>query len=53
MVDGERSNYAAIALIERLATMPREISSRYAGLSANLERLRSGGRMPPDGASSP
>jgi len=51
IVDGARPSSAAIARSERPATRPRETSSRSARLSARFERLRSGGRMPPDGDS--
>ena len=40
----------AIERIDKSATVPREISYRSVSVSANWDRLRIGGRMPPVGA---
>jgi len=45
--DPEISSAMALQRIEWPATMPREISSRFAKLRASRELLRAGGRMPP------
>jgi hypothetical protein len=47
MVDGSRPSDIAIERIDWLATTARDISSRSAKLSANRERLRGTGRIPP------
>jgi len=39
---------AAVARVERPSTMPREISSRSINVNVDLDRCRSGGRIPPD-----
>jgi hypothetical protein len=46
-VDGERPNARAIERTGRPATRPREISSRSASVSANRDRRRDGGLIPP------
>ena len=47
MVEGDRSSDRAIDLIESPAAIPREISSRSDNDNTRLDRVRSGGRMPP------
>ena len=45
--EGERSNWLAIARMERPPAIPREISSRSESVNANLDRCLRGGRIPP------
>jgi hypothetical protein len=47
MLDGARPSRVAIERIEYRATTAHDISSRSAKLSANLERQRCAGRIPP------
>ena len=47
MVEGARPSCTAIERMELPATTAREISSRSARVSANRERLRGAGRIPP------
>ena len=47
MVDADRQSSRAIERMERVAAVPRQIISRSISVSANRDRLRSGGRMPP------
>src|SRR5258706_7889296 len=46
-VDGARPNAKAIERTDRLATMPRENSSRSANVTAKRDRRRDGGLIPP------
>ena len=49
MVEGERPSLDAIVRIDKLPTMLLDISSLSARDRESLDRLRSGGRMPPVG----
>ena len=53
MDEGARFREAAIERMEQPVAMPRDISSRSARVNADLERLRSGGRIPPVSARMP
>jgi hypothetical protein len=48
-VDGARASILAIARTDWPSTMPREISSRSAIVSARRDRRRAGGTIPPLG----
>lgn len=53
MVEGARPSEEAIERIECPATIAREIFSRSDKVSANLERRRGAGRIPPVSARMP
>jgi hypothetical protein len=48
-VEGERPSNPAIDLADRCTATPLDISSRSLSVSANRERRRAAGRIPPYG----